>query len=105
MQVENVTQPQILVYHFQNYSITLNGTQSSLHINLTYEPSASYQQVSWRHNGYAIDSSRNPRIDIATDGGLTINEVEPPDAGNYDVIACNRRGCESARFSVYISCK
>ena len=95
----------ILVYSSLTYHVIMNGIQDSLHINLTYEPSDGYQQVAWRHNQLAIDSITNPRVDIAVDGGLTICEVQPSDAGNYTVIACNRRGCDSVVISVHVECE
>ena len=62
--------------HFNNASmnstVTING--STLHINVPNN----YIQIAWRHNGYAL---RNPRADVASNGSLTIEAVEPSDAG------------------------
>ncbi len=93
------------MHHPQDYYVILNGNQDSfLHLNISYEYSRMFhQQVAWRHNQLAIAGNR--RIAIAVDGGLIINEVEPSDAGNYTVIVCNRRGCDSTKIIVNVECE
>ncbi len=64
------------------------------------------QQLKWTHNGLEINATRDSRIRIQT-GGLTVDGVEPADAGYYEVIVIisNELGCESTLFTVEVECE
>lgn len=73
---------------------------------MTYAPNnVSLQQLTWRHKGYGLNSKTNPRIVIRGDAGITINAVEPLDAGFYEVIISSDIGCDSAQIEVFVECE
>lgn len=97
----------ILQFPTLNYTVVLNkNTSSILFINVTYVlRNALLHQLRWKQNGHAIDLTVSPRISIQAERGLTINAVEPSDAGCYEVIISSSRGCDSAQFEVSIECE
>ena len=76
----------------------------NLHINVTVQPNAPPYLLEWMHNGYIVKEVDNPRIEISSNGSLTVNDVQPSDAGSYVVSVSNDLGCDSAAFSVEIQC-
>ena len=86
---------------YDNYTIKFNR---SLHLDGLYEPTANFQQLIWTHNGHTIDTMNSNRISIAANGGLTLNEVQPSDAGYYTLTISNGSRCESMHFKVAVEC-
>lgn len=95
----------IFEHSTKNYTVIFNESYSTtLYINITN--SFNPLQLAWRHNGDYI-GMRNPRISIQDNGALSINAVEPSDAGNYKitVLISNDMGCQSAQHKVFVECK
>ena len=85
-----------------NYSVSFNET---LQIAVPHELTINSQQLLvWTFNGYIVD---NPRIHTEVNGGLTLSEAEPSDAGYYAVISTsnNNLQCQNAHFQVFVTCE
>lgn len=94
-----------LQYSVNRYTSRIqDGTNSVLNIAVSFRHSP--QQVEWRYNNEVINAAEDSRASVHSEG-LTVNGVQPSDAGNYEVIAVfsNELGCESAQFVVHVECE
>ena len=92
----------ILKLHPPPVNSTVATEGSTLSIGVTFQPNSSQPHIAWQHDGYAL---RNPRADVASNGSLTIEAVEPSDAGYYSLLFSSHLGCGSARFQVFVECE
>ena len=101
----SLQQGTILRYTSSNYTIILNGNETlNLHINVTFEPNTPLYLLEWMQNGYIIKTVERARIEISGNGSLTVNEVQPSDAGRYVVSVSSDMGCGSAAFNIEVQC-
>ena len=93
-------------YVSSNYTVILDESETvtNLHINVTVEPNTTLYLLEWMHNGYIVKATEHPRIEISSNGSLTVNEVQPSDAGSYVVAVSSNLGCDSVAFNVEVQC-
>ena len=96
-----------LRYSSNNYTVILdeNETSTNLHITLTVKPNTPLHVLEWTHNGYIVNpAEQHPRIEVSSNGSLTVNDVRPSDAGRYVVFVSSNLGCDSVAFNVKVQC-
>lgn len=59
----------------------------------------------WRKDGEIITSRRNPRVNVMSNGGISIRSVRSSDRGLYTVTVSNAVGSDSASFKLFTNCK
>ncbi len=82
-----------------NFTLLNETLSSNLLINISHDINP--QQFAWLYDGHNIE---NPRISTE-EHQLTIQQVQPSDAGYYSAVTTNNLQCISTNFKLAVVCE